>query len=113
MLQPNGHTADIQGDSLDQFCQMKMPVINQTKNGVPDALRIASADVDKATGLRKLPTLAVSSYGTNGNQGSPTAGALRLLTAVSLTSRAKATQSSTWGGGKLLSRPASQNTIKS
>ena len=113
MLQPDGYTADIQGGSLDQFCQMKMPVANQMKNGVPDALRVARSDVEKATGLRKLPSLAVSSRRANGDQKSPAAGALRLLTAVSLASGAKATQPSTWGVCKLRSRSTPQKATSS
>ena len=103
MLQPDGYTADIQGDSLDQFCQMKMPVATQMKNGVPDALRVTRTDVDKATGLRKLPTLAVAKRHATGAQKFPAPGALRLLTAVSLASTAKASPLSTWGGGGAVS----------
>ena len=77
---------------------MKMSVSNQMKNGVPDALRVTSTEVEKAMGLRKLPTLTVSSRSAAGNTRPPKAGALRLLTAVSLASGAKAAQSTAWGG---------------
>jgi len=95
MLQPNGYTANIQGDSLDQFCQTKIAVINQVKNGAPDELSICKADVEKAFGRRKLPTLTMSVRRSRG-----TPGALRLLTAASLASGAEALRSTTWGGAR-------------
>ena len=42
MLQPDEYTADIQRDSLDHFCQTKIPVTNQVKTGAPDELRICT-----------------------------------------------------------------------
>ena len=60
-------------------------------------LRICKADVEKALGLRKLPTLAVS---VCRSRGTPGAGALRLLTAASLASGAETLRSTTWGGAQ-------------